>query len=85
MATRHASALKQARQAIKHRVRNRAYMSRMKTAIRHVNSATEKTAAETAFRSASKLLDQLASKGLIHRNKAANQKSSLSKFVAAIK
>ena len=84
MAARHASALKQARQATKHRVRNRAYMSRMKTVIKRVSSATEKDAAMNALRVASKMLDQLASKGIIHRNKAANQKSSLTKLVLAI-
>ena len=84
MAARHASALKQARQAEKHRANNRQNMSRMKTAIKRVSAATEKEKAQSELRSASKLLDQFAAKGLIHRNKAANQKSRLSKLVAAI-
>ena len=41
--------------------------------------------AAAALKIAVKTLDQLASKGVIHKNKAANQKSSLTKYVNTIK
>ncbi len=84
MAT-HASALKQARKSEKNRVRNRKYASTMKTAIKRVRDSKEKETAQAALKRAVKLLDQLAAKGQIHPNKAANQKSSLTKFVNAMK
>jgi small subunit ribosomal protein S20 len=81
----HASAQKQARKALKNRARNRQYMSAMKTAIKRVRQAGDKEKARAALQRAMKLLDQLAAKGMIHRNKAANQKSSLTKFLNAMK
>ena len=81
----HASAEKQARKALKHRTRNRQYMSKMKTAIKRVRESKEKDTALVALRSVGKLLDQFAAKGIIHRNKAANQKSRLTKYVASLK
>lgn len=81
----HLSAERQARRSVKHRERNRAYMSKMKTALKRVRSAKEKDKAAVELKKALKLLDQLAAKGIIHRNNAANKKSSLTKYVAALK
>ena len=81
----HLSAERQARRALKHRERNRAYMSKMKTAIKRVRQSKEKDKAAVELRKVVKLLDQLASKGIIHQNNAANKKSSLTKFVASLK
>jgi small subunit ribosomal protein S20 len=81
----HLSAERQARKAIKHRKRNRAYMSKMKTAIKKVREAKAKDAASAELQKVMKLLDQLAAKGMIHKNNAANKKSSLKKFVSSIK
>ena len=81
----HLSAERQARRATKHRQRNRAYLSKMKTATKRVRQSKEKEKAAAELKKAFKLLDQLASKGMIHRNNAANQKSSLSKFVSSLK
>ncbi len=81
----HLSAERQARRALKHRERNRSYMSKMKTALKRVRNAKDKDKADTELKKAVKLLDQLAAKGIIHRNNAANKKSSLTKFVAALK
>ena len=81
----HISAEKQARKALGRRVRNRHYISAMKTAIRRVRDSKEKEKAQAALKRAVKILDQLAAKGVIHKNKAANQKSSLTRFVNAIK
>ena len=81
----HLSAERQARKALIHRSRNRIYMSKMKTAIKKVRELKEKDQAQTALKRAVKLLDQLAAKGIIHSNNAANQKSSLSRYVNSLK
>ena len=81
----HLSAERQARRAIKHRTRNRVYMSKIKSAIRRVRDSKEKEKAEGELKKVVKLLDQLATKGIIHPNNAANKKSSLTKFVASLK
>jgi small subunit ribosomal protein S20 len=75
------SAEKAARQAEKHRVRNVALRSRMRTAIRKVNDAlagADKAAVKPAFAEVVPAIDSLVTKGLIHRNKAARHKSRLS-------
>jgi small subunit ribosomal protein S20 len=81
----HLSAERQARRAVKHRERNRANLSKMKTATKRVRDTTEKEKGSAELKKAFKLLDQLASKGVIHRNNAANQKSKLTKFVTKLK
>lgn len=53
----------------------------MKSAIRKVRTTTDKAAAETALKKAATLLDKLAGKRVIHPNKAANQKSRLTRLV----
>jgi small subunit ribosomal protein S20 len=81
----HKSAEKRTRQNAKRHIRNKAVLSRMKTLVKNVRSAKEKDKAAAALKVAVKALDQLASKGVIHKNKAANQKSSLTKFVSTLK
>ncbi len=81
----HLSAERQARRALKHRERNRAYISKMKTAVKRVRNSKDKDKANAELRRAVKLLDQLAAKGIIHGNNAANKKSSLSKYVTSLK
>jgi len=81
----HKSAEKRARQNIKRHARNKASLTRMKTLIKNVRSAKDKDAGAVALRTAVKALDQLGSKGLIHKNKASNQKSALTKFVSKMK
>lgn len=80
----HLSAERQARRAVVNRRRNKHYLSMMKTALKRVRGTKEKEKAATALKRAVKLLDQLAAKGLIHRNKAANQKSKLTKYVSSL-
>lgn len=81
----HLSAEQQARKALKHRERNRAYISKMKTAMKRVREEKEKDKAAAALHRAVKLLDQLAAKGIIHQNNAANKKSGLMRYVASMK
>ena len=67
--------------------RNKAVKSELKTSIRAVRVATESgdaEAAATALQVASRKLDKAVSKGVIHKNQAANRKSALAKQVATL-
>ena len=67
--------------------RNVAVKSAIKPAIRHTREAIasgDKAAAEAAFQSAGRKLDQAASKGVIHKNQAANRKSGLALKINAM-
>ncbi|OKL47464.1 30S ribosomal protein S20 [Boudabousia liubingyangii] len=71
----------------KRRVRNQAYKSELRTFVRKTREAIEsgdREAAESALRLASRKLDKAVSKGVIHKNQAANRKSKLAKQVAAL-
>jgi len=71
----------------KARQRNNSVKSELKTAIRAVNTAVEasdKDVAVTALTVASRKLDKAVSKGVIHKNNAANRKSAISKKVNAL-
>ena len=67
--------------------RNKAVRSEVKTAVRASREATaagDKVAAAAALALASKKLDKAVSKGVIHKNQAANRKSALAKKVASL-
>lgn len=67
--------------------RNRAYKSELKTFVRKTREAIaagDKDAAVAALQIASRKLDKAVSKGVIHKNQAANRKSKLAKKVAAL-
>jgi small subunit ribosomal protein S20 len=82
---RHKSAVKRARQNVRRAERNKAALTRMKTLIRKVRTSKVKDDATKALRTAVKYLDEIAAKGVIHKNKASNQKSRLTKLVNSIK
>jgi small subunit ribosomal protein S20 len=68
--------------------RNRAVKSELKTVIRAAREATtagDKAAASAAVSAANRKLDKAVSKGVIHKNQAANRKSALAKKVAGLK
>ena len=75
------SAEKRNRQDLKRNEQNRAQHSRLKTAIKKVATETDKTKAEAEYKETAALLDRLASRRLIHPNKAARKKSQLAKAV----
>jgi small subunit ribosomal protein S20 len=67
--------------------RNKAVKSELKTAIRAAREAVvsgDKDKATTSLALASKKLDKAASKGVIHKNQAANRKSAIAKQVGAL-
>ena len=77
-------AKKRARQAEKHRTHNASMRSMVRTCLKQVYAAIEtndKKAAEAAYQSAQPIIDRMARKGLIHRNKAARHKSRLSAHI----
>ena len=81
------SAEKAARQAVKHRARNVALRSRMRTAVRNVTAAVaggDKEAAKSTYQKAVPVIDSLVSKQIIHRNKAARHKSRLAARIRAM-
>jgi len=71
----------------KARQRNRAVKSALKTATRSVHAAVEAGDAEAAKANAAqanRLLDKAVSKGVLHKNQAANRKSGISKLANSI-
>ena len=67
--------------------RNKAVKSQLKTAIRSTREAIaagDKDKAVAALQVATKRLDKAVSKGVIHKNQAANRKSAIAKQVAAL-
>lgn len=75
-----ASAKKRARQEVKQRQNNASHRSMLRTYMRNVLSAIEakdKDAATKAYNEAVPIIDRMANKGLIHKNKAARHKSRL--------
>lgn len=77
----HKSALKRIRQSRKARIYNRQNKKLMKFAIRDVRSSKTYEEAVANLKKAMSILDKVAARGVIHKNNAANAKSSLSKFV----
>ncbi|GAA4993332.1 30S ribosomal protein S20 [Kineococcus glutinatus] len=73
--------------AEKARLRNKAVKSELRTAVRAFHDAAKSgdaEAATTALRHASRKLDKAVSKGVIHKNQAANRKSALAKQAASL-
>ncbi len=82
-----AQARKRARQAETHRQHNAGRRSLMRTEVKKVINAIDagdKSGAEEAFKAAAPLLDRMAGQGLIHKNKAARQKSRLNAHIKAL-
>ena len=80
----HKSAEKRIRANEIKRVRNRYQHKTTRTVIKKLKATTAKPDAENLFKEVSSMLDKLAKKGVIHRKKAANQKSKLSKLVSKL-
>jgi small subunit ribosomal protein S20 len=84
---RTASGLKRARQAVKENARNSSLRSRLRTAIKSVRKAVaggDKSIATATFQAAQKVIDSIADKRIVHKNKAARDKSRLAAAVKAL-
>ena len=76
----HQSSLKRIRSNEKKRLRNRYQLKTCRTFIKKLRSTKEPQETLNLFKKVTSILDKLAAKNIIHKNKAANKKSSLSKL-----
>ena len=81
----HKSALKRIRQSKKLRLFNRLNKKQVKEAIKAVRIATTFEDASAKLVLATKLLDRVTAKGIVHKNTAANKKSGMAKLVNKLK
>ena len=78
---------KRAKQAVKRRMQNMSTRSMMRTELKKITALIEKKdkdAAQTQLVIVTKVLDRLASKGLIHKNKAARHKSRFTHHIKSL-
>ena len=80
----HKSALKRIRQSAVRRDRNKYYHKSARTAIKALRTETDENEAETVFPKVSSIIDKLAKRNIIHKNKASNLKSKLAKHIAGL-
>jgi small subunit ribosomal protein S20 len=80
----HKSSLKRIRQDRKKNLHNKYYAKTMRNAVRKLRAVTDKQEAAEQYPKVQQMLDKLAKKNVIHKNKAANIKSSLSKHIASL-
>ncbi len=80
----HKSSIKRIRSNNAKRLQNRYYAKTTRTAIKSLRTATAKKEAQDLLPKVSAMLDKLAKRNVIHKNKAANLKSKLSKKVNAL-
>ncbi len=80
----HKSALKRIRSNEAKRLRNKYQHKTTRNAVRDLRASEDKTAATGLLSKVVSMLDKLAKNNIIHKNKAANLKSKLTKHVAAM-
>jgi small subunit ribosomal protein S20 len=80
----HKSALKRIRANDAKRVLNRYQAKTTRTFIKKLKGTTDKAEAQELFKKVSSMLDRLAKRNIIHKNKAANNKSKLAKHINAL-
>ncbi len=81
----HKSALKRVRQTETRNERNRYQSKTTRNAVRDLRATTDKKAAEKLLPEVTSMLDKLAKRSVIHKNKAANLKSSVKRHVTGLK
>jgi small subunit ribosomal protein S20 len=80
----HASAKKRIRQTAVRRLRNRYYGKTTRNALRVIRSAATKKEAQERASSVISMIDRLAKRGVIHKNKANNLKSGIARHLNAM-
>ncbi|GJM61922.1 MULTISPECIES: 30S ribosomal protein S20 [Persicobacter] len=80
----HKSALKRIRSNNAKRLRNRYQLKSTRTFIKKLRGTKDAAEAQDLFKKVSSMIDKLAKRNIIHKNKAANNKSKLAKFVNAL-
>ena len=80
----HKSSIKRIRQEEKRRLHNRYYAKTMRNAVKILRATTDKAEAVALFPNVQKMLDKLAKRNVIHKNKAANLKSKLAAHISKL-
>ncbi len=80
----HPSALKRIRQNEARRTHNRYYTKTMRNAVRQFRALTEKKEAAEMLPKLYTLIDKLAKRDMIHKNKAGNLKSKITKYANSL-
>jgi len=80
----HKSAQKRIRQTAKKRLENRYYGKTTRNAVRKLKAINSKEEAEQLLPSVVAMIDKLAKRNQIHKNKASNLKSAIAKHVNAL-
>jgi len=81
----HKSAIKRIKTNEKSRQYNKHYKTEANSAIKSVLGSKSGKDGQEKLNTAFKLIDQLVNRNILHKNKAAHQKSQLSKYVGALK
>ena len=80
----HKSSIKRIRQTESKKIENKYYAKTMRNAVKALRSTSDKKEAGDMLPKVASMLDKLSKKNIIHRNKAANLKSSLTKHVQGL-
>ena len=80
----HKSSVKRIRQTKTRTLHNKYYAKTMRNAVRKLRATTNKEKAVELYPKVQKMLDKLAKQNIIHKNKAANLKSGLSKHIQSL-
>ena len=80
----HKSSIKRIRQSEARRLHNRYYAKTMRNAVRKFRTLTDKTEAEAQLPKLQSMIDKVAKRNIIHKNKAGNLKSKLTRFTAKL-
>ncbi len=80
----HKSSIKRIKEEKKRNLLIRYYSKTMRNAVRQLRATTDKEAAQALYPSVQKMLDKLAKKNTIHKNKASNLKSKLSAYISKL-
>ena len=80
----HKSALKSARQTETKKENNKYHARTMRNSLKKIRKTTDKAEADKMLPELSAILDKLAKKNVIHKNKAANLKSSITKHTKSL-
>jgi len=80
----HKSAEKRVRQTERRRLRNRNHLTNLRSTMKKVRDSENSETGSALLSETKTMLDKMVGKGLIHKNKAANYKSSLEKHVNSL-
>tara|TARA_Y100001968_G_scaffold303992_1_gene318618 strand:- start:60 stop:314 length:255 start_codon:yes stop_codon:yes gene_type:complete len=81
---RHPQQIKRERQDIKRRERNIDNLSKLRTHMKKVLSATKKTDAEAVYRDTVRIIDKAVSRNLMHKNTGARRKSQITRHLNSL-